>query len=100
MRTVSLDLSGIRTWTDFHDLFIEVFSFPSYYGRNLNAWIDCMGDALPADGEITLLHISGVRELKENSPEILDALNECSAFLNYRQHESGAPPIVALSYHT
>ena len=31
-----------RNWETFHDVCAETFGFPDYYGRNMNAWIDCM----------------------------------------------------------
>jgi hypothetical protein len=36
---------------DFHDIFNEAFGFPAFYGRNMNAWIDCLTSLdAPADG--------------------------------------------------
>jgi len=96
MRAVPLDLSGIKSWSDFHDAFSRAFSFPHYYGRNMDAWIDCMGDALSVGDGLTVIQISGARELKRNAPEILEALNECAAFVNFRESEAGNPAIVAL----
>jgi RNAse (barnase) inhibitor barstar len=42
MTLVKLDTRRIRDWDTFHDLFAEVFGFPGFYGRNMDAWIDCM----------------------------------------------------------
>ena len=55
----------------------------------MDAWIDCMGDALSVGDGLTVIQIS----------EILEALNECAAFVNFRESEAGNPAIVALSYH-
>lgn len=53
MKTVTLDLSSVQTMDDFHDLVISVFGFPEYYGRNLDAFWDCINDcAKPAPVEI------------------------------------------------
>ncbi len=99
MKSVRLDLSDVRDWDGFHDLFAASFNFPAYYGRNMDAWNDCMGDAVsPEDGPI-FLHLDGALEFKARCPEIFEALNECSAFLNCRRHEAGANPIISLSYH-
>ncbi len=42
MAVVRLDCDRITDWESFHSLFAEVFGFPDFYGRNMNAWIDCM----------------------------------------------------------
>ena len=41
---VKLDCRQIHDWYSFHHVFAEIFGFPSFYGRNMNAWIDCMTD--------------------------------------------------------
>ena len=42
MTVVRLDCDRITDWDSFHAVFAEVFGFPNFYGRNMNAWIDCM----------------------------------------------------------
>jgi RNAse (barnase) inhibitor barstar len=42
MTVVRLDCDRITDWESFHAVFAEVFGFPSFYGRNMDAWIDCM----------------------------------------------------------
>lgn len=39
---VSIPADRILDWQSFHDVFAEAMGFPSYYGRNMDAWIDCM----------------------------------------------------------
>ena len=99
MKRVSIDLTRIRDWESFHDVFAEVLSFPGYYGRNLNAWIDCMGDVTTAEDGILSLELQGAGSLKAACPEIWDALNECAAFVNYRNTVRGEEPILAMSYY-
>lgn len=99
MKRVDLDLAPIKDWNTFHDLFAATFHFPSYYGRNMDAWVDCMSDVADEDDDFIFLHLTGAKALKERCPEILLAINECAAFLNYRQHESGSNPIISVSYH-
>jgi len=36
----------ITNWNTFHNVFAKDFDFPSYYGENMDAWIDCMDDFL------------------------------------------------------
>ncbi|MDE1162311.1 MAG: barstar family protein [Acidobacteriaceae bacterium] len=48
---VSLDCKNIRDWESFHSEFAQVFGFPAFYGRNMDAWIDCMTSLdAPEDG--------------------------------------------------
>ena len=37
-----LNLFGVTCEKDFHDLIVEVFEFPDHYGRNLDAFWDCI----------------------------------------------------------
>jgi RNAse (barnase) inhibitor barstar len=40
MTLVILDTRRITDWNTFHDAFIELFGFPAFYERNMDAWID------------------------------------------------------------
>ena len=42
MTSVRLETAGIVDWESFHAVCAATFGFPDFYGRNLNAWIDCM----------------------------------------------------------
>lgn len=35
MPIVDIDLSGVRTWDDFHDAFASALGFPDFYDRNM-----------------------------------------------------------------
>ena len=35
-------MSQITDWDSFHETFAAALGFPSYYGRNMNAWVDCL----------------------------------------------------------
>ncbi len=108
-KNVQIDGSKVSGWDSFHDLFAEVFGFPGFYGRNMNAWNDCMtyldapeeslSSVHVARGDVVVLCISGATELKERCPEIYDALVECSAFVNWRRIEKGEPAVLALSFY-
>ncbi len=56
---IQLNLEGIKTLEDFHDLVFATFSFPPYYGRNKDAFWDCITDfvgevTVEVDGEVGL----------------------------------------------
>ena len=98
MSTHKINGSDISDWEAFHDVFTKEFDFPDYYGRNMDAWNDCMSD-LGAEGEIVSILINDVTALKKRNSNIFEALIECSAFVNYRFTSEGGPPLIALSYH-
>ena len=39
---VLIDGGRIVDWSSFHAVFAEGMGFPEFYGRNMDAWIDCM----------------------------------------------------------
>lgn len=84
-------------WDKFHDYFAKTFQFPDYYGRNMNAWNDCMSDYCYDNG-LVLLHIDNAARARALSPKIFKALTECSAFINWRETEKGDEPLIVLSY--
>jgi hypothetical protein len=94
----------IKDWESFHAVFAEAFGFPDFYGRNMNAWIDCMTSLdAPADG-MTSVHGSVsdpvVLQLDNANAlptELFEAVTECSAFVNWRRIEVGEPAILILS---
>jgi hypothetical protein len=106
---VKLNTRRIRDWTTFHDVFAEVFGFPDFYGRNMNAWIDCMTSldepaagmtsvhALP--GGVLVLQLDFVDDFSARCPEIFDAIVEGAAFVNWRRTETSQEPVLAISFH-
>ena len=53
---VKLDTARIADWDSFHDVCAQALGFPGFYGRNMNAWIDCMTSLdEPRDG-MTRVH--------------------------------------------
>jgi hypothetical protein len=109
IRNIQIDATKISNWESFHDYFSEVMGFPKFYGRNMNAWIDCMTCLDEPDagmtsvhvdlGDILVLCLSGASELKKKCPEIYAALVECSSFVNYRRIEMGEDAILAISFY-
>ena len=94
MKKVKVNSGKIKDWKTFHDVFSNTFNFPSYYGRNINAWIDCMDELTT---ELTVIELGDCRQLKETHPEIIDVINSCSAFVNYRRTEAQENPVLIIS---
>lgn len=107
MAVIRLNTNLITDWASFHLVCKEAFGFPEFYGRNMNAWIDCMS-CLIVDEEMTkfllkedeVLHIeiTNTEDFNSHLSEILIALVECSAFVNNRYIEAGKSPKVSLVF--
>lgn len=105
-RIVIIRTDKVVDWESFHDVFEEALGFPGYYGRNMNAWIDCLTYADDAEsemiaspvasGDLLTLSLADATEFKRRCPEQFDALIECTAFVNYRRREMGDGPVLAL----
>ena len=110
MTTVSVDCANIRDWQSFHDEFAVVFGFPEFYGRNMDAWIDCMTSLdkpenlmtriHAADGEVMTLQLENVGSFREQHPELYAAIVDGLAFVNWRRLEVGERAILSLSFRT
>ena len=107
VQRVSLDCQNIHDWPSFHEEFARVFGFPDFYGKNMNAWVDCMtsldapDDGMSAvhcdSGSVLTLELENVKRFKERCPEQYNAIIECSAFVNWRRIEMGGLAVLALS---
>ena len=106
---VAIDSDRITDWETFHDVFAETFGFPDFYGRNMDAWIDCMTHLDdPADGlssvtaergEMVTLAIERIDGLATRCPAIFESLVDCCAFVNWRRIKRGAAPLLVLSFY-
>ncbi len=109
MKIVKINSDDILDWNSFHEVFSSKFGFPSFYGRNMDAWIDCMESLdSPEDGmttihvepgETLILELNNVTSLAKRNKEMYEAIVECSAFVNHRRIEVGEPPVLTLSFH-
>jgi RNAse (barnase) inhibitor barstar len=100
-RTVTLDGGELRTWDGFHDAFAREFRFFGEYGRNLDAWVDCMSsldesDFGLTDDELLVLQIRDYEDFADAAGEIAAALVSCSAAVNRRYEELDGRPRIAL----
>src|SRR5690349_21417783 len=101
MPIVCIDGEQLRDWESFHTVFATAFGFPAFFGRTMNAWIECMTSLDSPDHGMTLVHGSATDPVvlrldhADVVPrELMDALADCSAFLNWRRLEGGEPAIL------
>ena len=70
VRVVRVPTTEISDWDGFHRGFERVLGFPSFYGQNMNAWIDCLTSADALDDGIVSgeLRVGGVDDRVRGSP--------------------------------
>lgn len=106
---VRVDANPITDWQTFHSVFAEKFGFPSFYGRNMAAWVDCRSYLDDPSAEMSSIHVQSGQPLslvidnsqnfKRRCPEQFEALVECAAFLNWRVVVAGGTPLLALAFN-
>ena len=104
-RDVVIDGRDLTSWESFHAVFAREFRFFAGYGRNMDAWIDCMSSLDEVDGvtdfrlsdeEGVSLQIRNFAEFYRTSAEIASALVECTAFVNRRYQEWNSRTRIAI----
>jgi len=93
MATASLNGELIADWDSFHDQCSAVFGFPDFYGRNMNAWVDCLSYLRDDDGmckfvlkpdEMLTIEVLHSEQLRQRLPGIVEELQFCIAMINER----------------
>ena len=93
MVTVEVNLAAVKDMASLHAEFDRVMGFPDFYGKNMNAWEDCMGDlSAPGQpgmtkvqvprGEDLLLILNGAADLAKRKPDIWLSLLDSTASVN------------------
>jgi RNAse (barnase) inhibitor barstar len=105
MVTIRLDGRRMTDRPSFHRECQAAFGFPDFYGRNMDAWVDCLSTVRDNDGmtafklaagetlRIEILHFD---ILSKKAPEILAVLEECTAAVNERTTQIGGKPALEL----
>ncbi len=106
MKTVHIDGMKIKDWPSFFDEFSHAFGFPDFFGRSMDAWIDCMTNldeefsaVHVQPGELVCVALDGATDFKTRCPEQFQAFVECAAFVNWRRLEIGNPAILVVSFY-
>ena len=107
IKKISINADLITDWDSFHDIFKMTLGFPDFYGRNMNAWIDCMTDVDAPENRMTkvwikktdtlVIEIRNSESFNERCNDIYLALLECSAFVNSRKLENNEQAMIAIS---
>ena len=105
---IVIDTARIIDWPTFHAVFAEACGFPSFYGANRDAWIDCMTSLDDVDagmttvpcerGQMVTLQLGDIAGFAARCPRQFRALLEDSAFVNWRRLERGEGAVLALAF--
>ncbi|KAB1155363.1 barnase inhibitor [Tenacibaculum aiptasiae] len=96
MKKINVNLADVLDKESFHNVFALAFSFPNYYGKNMDAWIDSVDDYC-SEYKMVVLELKNSEILKKTNRKILNDLLECSAFVNYRRLKRGDNPSLIIS---
>ncbi|NIF40987.1 barstar family protein [Burkholderia sp. Tr-862] len=109
MTTVFVDTTEITDWPSLHRVFSRIFGFPSFYGNNLDALIDCLGYLDEPEAEMTRVHVrpggtltiqlGSVNSFRKRCPDQFAGLQDACAFVNWRRAREHGGAVVALSYN-
>lgn len=75
-RVVDIDVSAVTNSDALHELLASKLGFPHYYGRNWDAFDECISDA-----ELPLPHtvrVQGVENLRTRLPREAELLRKCA----------------------
>jgi len=108
MKRITLDGSRITGWDSFHDEFALLFGFPAFYGRNMNAWIDCMSYLTEPSAQMSsvslspdeplLMEVTGAESFRKRCPDVFSELVDCSAIVNGRFRDHGEAAVLCLVF--
>jgi len=109
MSIIKINTKKIVDWNSFHNFFAIEFGFPDFYGKNMDAWIDCMTyldepetgmTSVSVDpGMVLTIQLDEVDDFYQRLPNIYKALIESTAFVNWRRIETGGQSILAISFN-
>ena len=77
---VDIDVSGALTKAELHELLYRKLGFPDYYGRNWDAFDECISDSdLPLPKSVT---VRGMRALAAILPREAALFRKCGSQLD------------------
>jgi len=105
MASVTLATDKITDTHSFHEQCISAFGFPNFYGRNMDAWTDCLSSLREDEGmsrfklareEQLFVTLVDFETFANRLPEISNALLVCIAAVNCRYVARNEMPGLAL----
>jgi len=72
---VTIDVGSVESREELHRLLAKALGFPDYYGKNWDAFDECIRDFPPAG----LLRVTGIQTLGRSMPREAELLKQCLA---------------------
>ena len=92
LKTVLLDFDAIHTVEDFHIAIQNLFGFPTFYGANFAAMVDCLSSLRIPEDEMSSITLHAneallidVKGYKSSKWEFMDLLLAASKQVNQRE---------------
>lgn len=108
MKRIRINTELIEDWDTFHDQFSKTFGFPDFYGKNMDAWIDCMSyvdDCLSGMTKVwinkddtLIIELKNYEVFKNRCQDIYLDLLQSVAIINSRNIKANKKTTIALSY--
>ena len=81
----TLDFRNVKNYTDMHRIIKRELDFPDYYGRNMDAFWDCMTDMVDDPIHIEILGLDTLRQkCGEKASILVETLRELKHYNNDR----------------
>jgi RNAse (barnase) inhibitor barstar len=103
---IRLETKGITDRDSFFNEFSNLMGFPDFFGRNWDAWIDCMRSLDDASegmtkmtllpGELLHIEIKDAEVFAKRLPDVFEHFIGCTAFVNQSRVEIGKQPVLSL----
>lgn len=74
---IRIDANDITDVESFHTVFATAFGFPSFYGRNMDAWIDCLTCFDDSESGMTEVHVIHGQSLRVYADGALGPALQC-----------------------
>ncbi len=75
-----IDFTGVKYYLQVHEIIKEALDFPDYYGKNWDAFWDCLTDMV---GEPLHIEIYALNEMEKKFPGTSKMILECLADLKH-----------------
>ena len=107
MAVARLSCSEIVDWETLHTACARELGLPDFYGRNGDAWIDCLSCVTEDEGmsrftlepdEKLRIELIGSASLRQRAPRVLEALVDWTQCVNDRLVETGDRPRLELAF--
>ncbi|AYG99818.1 barstar family protein [Pectobacterium parmentieri] len=102
-KSIFLDFSSISNLDELYDELALQFGFPDFFGRNIDAVIDCIFGVRYPDEGMTKINISGsgclslnIRNFSSADVKLKDSVIYIVEFVNYKYQFKGLEPAILL----